>query len=321
MKVNFKRMISGMAVLMLLCCLMPTSVSAGHVDLDRLCRLKMVLEFTNDDGSKEPVQGAVGLYQVALAYEDRGDQIYDLTAAFKATGLDVRNIDSEKDLLEKVPVQVLEEHIAEYNLQPKYEDITDARGVVKFSSLPAGLYLVTRVPSSDGPTLYTMNSFLVTLPVMDDNDEPDYRCNVPVMPKMEVAKDLIDIKVIKQWKGDKEEERPQSVTINLLNEEGLIAETQELTKAGNWTCTFYDKPADVFWTVEEKAVKGYKSQEGEITLVDNHYEVIIINTRDKTQPLAQTGQLNWPVPILTVGGLVLILGGYALCHERKRNQE
>lgn len=42
---------------------------------------------------------------------------------------------------------------------------------------------------------------------------------------------------------------------------------------------------------------------------------------EPTDPkLPQTGQLNWPVPVLTVTGLMLFILGWALCFKRKREQ-
>lgn len=46
---------------------------------------------------------------------------------------------------------------------------------------------------------------------------------------------------------------------------------------------------------------------------------------DPTEPeepdLPQTGQLNWPVPVMAVAGLLLVMLGWALCSGRKERRE
>ena len=37
--------------------------------------------------------------------------------------------------------------------------------------------------------------------------------------------------------------------------------------------------------------------------------------------LPQTGQLNWPVPVMTVAGVTLVITGWALCLRRKRMKD
>ena len=37
--------------------------------------------------------------------------------------------------------------------------------------------------------------------------------------------------------------------------------------------------------------------------------------------LPQTGQLNWPVPVMTVAGVTLVITGWALCLRRKRIED
>jgi hypothetical protein len=43
-------------------------------------------------------------------------------------------------------------------------------------------------------------------------------------------------------------------------------------------------------------------------------------TEDEDSKLPQTGQLNWPVPLMVVAGLALFVVGWVLCFGKKREQ-
>ena len=167
MKCKSKRLLSGLLVLMILTSLMVTAVSADTLDLKRKCSLNMKLEYTNEEGQREPVTGTVGLYQIALTRYDGGDQVYVPTASFVSADIDLDHIADEADLLAKVPVAVLEEHIKTYYLRPKFTAQADDEGIVRFRNLPAGLYLVTGIDPIEGPVVYKMNSFLPEIEASD----------------------------------------------------------------------------------------------------------------------------------------------------------
>ena len=179
-----------------------------------------------------------------------------------------------------------------------------------------GLYLIVPVEPEDGPMLYAMNPFLITLPRRDAEGNYDYDCEVPVPAKVQVTPAIVDIHVIKEWKDDLPKDRPQSITVELMNG-SQVADTAVLTKENGWEAVFVGKPADITWTVQEKKVEGYEGKVGIMERNGNDYEVIITNT-PSSGVLKQTGQLNWPVPVLLLGGLLLMAGGFILSRDRKK---
>ena len=310
-----------LAVLLLVSGTMAVGVSAREqLNLKDKPDLNLKMQYPDEEGNLQPADVTVGLYPVALTRLSNGNQIYVKTGDFFRAKIDLKNITTEEELLRKVPVEAVEAHIADRHIRPRFQDATDPRtGLAHFEQLPAGLYLVRLEKPEDGPALYAMNSFLLTLPRILPNDEYDYKGEAVVLPKMQLSKELLDIRVIKAWANDKPENRPASITVQLMNG-SQIADTTVLTKDNGWTWTFYEKPADVAWSVYEKKVENYKAKVGEMVLTDNGYEVIITNTYAPPTPLVQTGQLNWPLPFLVVGGLLLLILGYTMSREKKRKE-
>ena len=117
--------------------------------------------------------------------------------------------------------------------------------------------------------------------------------------------------VKKEW-SDNGKNRPSSVTVQLLDGDE-VAETVTLGDWNDWKHTWDDLEAgdDHDWQVKEINIpKGYKasySRKGNVVTIRN------------TESLIQTGQLNWPVPVMAGLGLLLILAGILL--GRKRNAD
>ena len=133
---------------------------------------------------------------------------------------------------------------------------------------------------------------------------------------MEITPGLVDIQVNKEWKDDKPESRPKEITVDLMNG-SQVADTAVLNEAGNWQWIFRDKPSDITWSVQERKVEGYDGKIGRMEVEDNMYKVVITNT-PSSGVLKQTGQLNWPVPVLLIGGLLLVACGFFMSRDKKK---
>lgn len=105
---------------------------------------------------------------------------------------------------------------------------------------------------------------------------------------------------------------------------------------------FSDVIPGLYVAVQEKAVPGYEAmapflismpqmRDGEYHTDVEAFPKVPIETAppETTVPdtpeepkLPQTGQLNWPIPVLAVSGLVLFIVGWLLCFgKRKENHE
>lgn len=317
MKMKLKNILCFVLIAAAVMSFLTVGVAADQLNPKKKCTLNMTMQTKGEDGKMVPVKGEVGLYCIALTRLVNADQFYVATASFIGADIDLSGIITEENLLEKVPIAALEKHIEDYMLRPKYRSAIDESGNVHFENLSAGLYLVVPVTPEGVPAQYTMNSFLVTLPRLDKNGNYDYDCVTPMLPKVEVTPGLVDIQVLKEWKNDDPVKRPANIVVDLMNG-SQIADTAILDAANNWKWTFQDKPAYVDWSVQERKVEGYDSKIGDMELEGNTYNIIITNTLSSQDPLKQTGQLNWPVPVLMIGGILLIGVGFVLSRDKKK---
>ena len=128
--------------------------------------------------------------------------------------------------------------------------------------------------------------------------------------------DTVTRSVIKVW-NDKnyESKRPGSVTVT-LKRNGENYDTQVLSETNSWQYEWDDlAKADAdgneyAWTLAEKSITGYTAS---IALKGNTFVV----TNSYSGKLPQTGVLWWPVPLLTVGGLLLVILGLLLGKRRE----
>ena len=86
----------------------------------------------------------------------------------------------------------------------------------------------------------------------------------------------------------------------------------KLGESNNWSYTWKNLSADGNWQIIEKNVQkgytpSYKVKDGVVN---------VTNTAD----LIQTGQLNWPVPILGTAGLLLLTAGFIRMRKKRKEK-
>lgn len=213
-----------------LVCIMSSSVFAQEaVNLRKQGSIEITMQ---KDGTAIP-GGIMNLYQVAKVQQDGTDYSFKLTGAFTAYGKEMENIESAE----------LAQELANYaqNSAGRKKAI-DENGVVKFTELPCGLYLLIQETAASGYEKAV--PFLVSVPMKEDGA---YVYDVDASPKVE----------LEQAEDETEPETKPS----------------QITGGGGGS-------------------------------------------------LPQTGQLNWPVPLLAVSGLMLFLVGWILRFgQRKESYE
>jgi hypothetical protein len=211
--------------------------------------------------------------------------------------------------------------IAADGIAANYTATTDENGTVTFANIPAGLYFVVGDNFEANRKIYTPNGSLVCLPNRLEDDSWQY--DVKVSPKFESRPDSepVEIEILKVWDDNNNDKRPESVTIELYENEELY-DTVTLNKENNWQHKWENLYAKSTWSITEKDVpEGYTA-----TYDVQGYRVVITNTKKTTPPpdtpdepnLPQTGLLWWPVPILVGVGLVLFLIGWSKNMKTKR---
>lgn len=105
--------------------------------------------------------------------------------------------------------------------------------------------------------------------------------------------------------------RPNSVTVQLLRD-GKVWDEVELSQSNNWVYTWDQLDDDYNWKVLEAEVPdGYQAAyttKGNTTTITN------------AKSLIQTGQLNWPIPVMGALGLALLAYGMYVIAKKRKNE-
>ena len=94
--------------------------------------------------------------------------------------------------------------------------------------------------------------------------------------------------------------------------------THRVLTQNGWQYTWKNLKADADWRVEENVPEGYRAEYAvykNTTTITNRASWYV----PPTDVLIQTGQLNWPVPILVCAGLFLLVIGCALLRRGKKH--
>lgn len=272
------RACAQLLVLLCLAALLPArTFAAGVIDASRDVRL--TIEYRHDG---EPVLSVpFDLYYVAGV---------DAYANFTLAG-DFAEYPVSLESLTAAEWTALAETLAAYAdrdaLTPLDSGKTDARGMLAFPNqqerLAPGLYLLVGRRLVTERYTYTTEPFLIALPNLENDT---WRYEVTASPKHMRTEnpptppdDTVDWRVIKIWKDDVEELRPDEVVIELLKD-GVIYDTVRLNEKNNWRYTWMGLPkycadgSSIEWRVTEQLPKRYtvrNSREGNTFFVVNTY--------------------------------------------------
>lgn len=218
---------------------------------------------------------------------------------------------------------------------------SDENGHVLFENLVPGVYLI--VPDSNIPEYYMPSPFVINIPVFNKENN-NWVYDINATPKMQLyytdgEHSTTYISVKKIW--DTQNEHPASVTVSLLCDYRLSAEVV-LNESNGWHYRWDNLSTKHNWSVVEAEVPdGYKvsydTSSNTVTIINKQSPSEDTPTTQPQQPtteapssqqptteqdeLADTGQLNWPVPVLSVAGLLLFSIGWALLNLNKKDEE
>ena len=225
-------------------------------------------------------------------------------------------------------------------------------------ALKPGVYLVIPAGITDGRYTYIPESYLVSLPNLDNDGNWDY--SVAIQDKFERDYDppgsggtTINRNVLKVWEDGGSEDRPVSVTVRLLRD-GEVFDEVELSEDNDWRYSWTGLSRDYEWTLVEVDVPGDYTVEidrqGNTFVVTNTAAEEIEDPdtpldpgpgpddpgdpTDPTDPgtdipdpdvpldpgLPQTGTLWLPVQILTIAGILLFSLGWMDMKRQKRER-
>ena len=307
MKTRITRLMT-LALCLLLCAFAwpSTAYAFDPVDLEHPVSLTI---FANDE--EVPLAG-VGfeLYRVAQMNQYAQFEILPAYAAY------VGDLNMLKTTAEWIECAEAMKAIAA-DLSPNDAATSNGEGLAVFSSLEPGLYLVTGQPVEILPWAYSFNSFMLSIPTRDMDDEWIYDVYSDVKLEKDFA--LTDIDVVKLWDDlDFEDRRPEYIHVDLYSD-GELIDSVRLDDSNGWRHTFTELPATHEYTVQEREVPGKYTVTYEVIngalVIRNTYKVTVTPVPD----LPQTGQLWWPVPVLAGAGMLLFIIGWFI--HQKWSQE
>ncbi len=275
-------------VFLIVSCLQP--VSAQEFDPAKTGTVSVTL---TQPQSQAPLVGAqLQVYFVATVGMDAGGNLhYAYTDSFQ---------NSEIDLNDPALAVKLDAFVSEHNIS-SFSITTDESGTATCTELTLGLYLIRQAVAVEGFSPCT--PFLVTLP---GTDADGYVYEVNASPKTEVAK-LTSITIKKVWNTNASAQAADHVTVQLL-QNGNVIQTATLNAQNNWQITYPDMPQSDAYSVQEIHVpKGFTA-----TYSQAGYTFTVTNT----STLIQTGQLLWPIPVLSVSGILFLAVGIVLLRKK-----
>ncbi len=120
----------------------------------------------------------------------------------------------------------------------------------------------------------------------------------------------VDLTVVKKW-DDKGRNRPDSVKATLYDGDTSV-ETVLLGDWNDWSYSWKKLDGKGNWQIVETNIpKGY--------VPSYSYEDGVV-TITNTATLIQTGQLNWPIPVMCGLGLALIIYGVIVLRKKRKNE-
>lgn len=248
-----------------------------------------------DPYDQTPIPGAeLSLYYIATVGINTDEKLnYLYTEPYADTGIAL----DDPQLVTKLDAYVSQEDLV------SAIRTTDEKGKAEFADLPLGLYLIRQTNTVSGFTPCT--PFLITLPA-ENNDGYIYAVNAS--PKTEAAK-LIPITIQKVWNTDNAAKGADSVTVQLLLHDTVL-HTAILNEENHWQVTYPDMPQSDAYRIEEVNVpKGFTA---------TYSQKDFIFTVTNTPTLIQTGQIVWPIPVLAVGGMLLLAVGITLLQKKRK---
>lgn len=195
----------------------------------------------------------VRLYKIASV---SADYQYAYTKDFSACALPLNGVTSQRewDTLRAT----LESLILAGQPTPTATTRTDRHGQAVFSQLEPGLYFIPACYCRANGVRYTFSSVLVALPGLNEATG-DWNYAVSAAPKslsFSTTPHEIQYQLVKLWKHDTADTRPESITVELFCD-GSSVTTVVLSADNQWTYTWTDD-TDGIWTVVERSVpRGY----------------------------------------------------------------
>jgi len=284
------------------------ATAATQVDTGAPVSLSLTYSY---DG--QPFSGLdIKLYRVATVsqYVD-----FTLTGSFSQLPVEVNKVKTQEEWQQVA--STFSAFVVAEGITADAAGTTGEDGTVSFAALAQGLYLVEGVQAAREKGYCQFDSFMITLPDLDEND--DWVYDVVAKPKSayrEVLPEDITYTVNKLWKDEGFAHlRPQNVSIALYRN-GEPVETVVLSEENNWTYSWTTQKDGSLWqAVETDVPDGYT-----VTLEQKDNFFFVTNGYDGYTPPPPTGDitnLRLYILLMCVSGAGLIVLGITYRRGKK----
>lgn len=128
----------------------------------------------------------------------------------------------------------------------------------------------------------------------------------------------MDLTVVKKW-IDQDSKRPTGINIQLYQDGEAYGDPVRLNKSNDWQTVYKALDPRCEWTVKEvKVPAGYTVSYRFTEAQENADGTLFASWRvTNTGSLLQTGQLNWPIPVLVMLGAMFMAVGMLLFRRKE----
>lgn len=270
------------AVLAALTLLVWCAAPAFALEVVDLSRTGSIKVSLYDSETSEAVGGGtLTLYRVAKVQKDNANLSFVYTNGFEDCGVELGDL-SEGELAGR-----LAEKIAA-TAESTTVEISDL-GTAEFGDLEVGLYLVVQTTAAENYNV--INPFLVSVPIQENGS---YVYDVDALPKVGTA-------------AKKTPEPPDTPDKPDTPDTPDTPDKPEEENPNTPAAPGPDNPDG--WVLGDHGEKNYPNP-------DNPNGHVM-----GAHGLPQTGQLNWPIPVLAVTGVVLVAAGIKLKKGNRRDEK
>ena len=257
----------------------------------------------------------VSLYRVG-EFTEQGT--FTLTKQYQSYSVSLDHSSSEGW---QATANTLAQYIERDGIHADVEGVSSSNHTIAFNDLSCGLYLMIgsekEVNDNGNVEVYTPQVSFISLPDVS-TDDPYHITTVMKYEKNDST--YTSLHVLKVWKQDTDNTRPASIQVDLLQKdtEGntIVYDQQILSDDNQWSYTWNDLSSKYTWNVVETTVpEGYTEssiKEGNTVVLTNTLTTPVIEEKPKpSNQLPLTSQLQWPIPVLVIAGIMFLIIGKA----------
>ena len=257
----------------------------------------------------------VSLYRVG-EFTEQGTFI--LTKPYQSYSVSLDHSSSEEW---QATANTLAQYIERDGIHADIEGVSSSNHTTAFNNLTCGLYLMIgsekEVSNKGNVEIYTPQVAFIALPDVS-TDDPYHISTIMKYEKNDYTQ--TSLHVLKVWKNDSDNTRPASIQVDLLQKDTdgntIVFDQQILSDENHWSYTWNDLSSRYTWNVVETTVpEGYTEssiKEGNTVVLTNTSTTPVIEEKPtSSNQLPLTGQLQWPIPVLVIAGIVFSIIGKA----------